>query len=166
MSEIIELVNEASSEGIQKEYEYKYILTEQIYKVLNNESFKELSIQSNQKIRFTAKSKKTRPYIYFDTPALDLLNKKAQFSVRKRENDFFITFKKPEYGFENPSLTGRVENNYKLTLTEGEAIFASSSVDKNTRSSREGRNFCRHRWLTYERTLPLHSGYESFFCIH
>lgn len=83
MSEIIELVNEASSEGIQKEYEYKYILTEQIYKVLNNESFKELSIQSNQKIRFTAKSKKTRPYIYFDTPALDLLNKKHNSAFAK-----------------------------------------------------------------------------------
>ena len=92
MSEIIELVNEASSEGIQKEYEYKYILTEQIYKVLNNESFKELSIQSNQKIRFTAKSKKTRPYIYFDTPALDLLNKKAQFSVRKTRIRFWESF--------------------------------------------------------------------------
>lgn len=128
MSEIIELINEASSEGIQREYEYKYILTEQIYKVLLNESFKEISISSNQKIKFTTKSKKTRPYIYFDTPNLDLLNKKAQFSVRKRENDYFITFKKPEYGFENPSLTGRVENNYKLTLAEGESIFASSTV--------------------------------------
>ncbi|MCP5495268.1 MAG: hypothetical protein H7A23_11995 [Leptospiraceae bacterium] len=79
-------------------------------------------------LEFTKSITKTRPYLYFDTENNELLNYKMQLSLRKRTEDYMITFKEQGLGFEGEPIAARIEKNAKVNEEIGEKVFKHESL--------------------------------------
>ncbi|MCB1177320.1 MAG: hypothetical protein KDK36_07055 [Leptospiraceae bacterium] len=110
------------------EHESKFAIPKEVFEILSLNSLEEIQLNSNNKIIFLRDESKTRPYIYFDSIDQKLLDWGNQLSLRKRDNDYSITFK---MGIQNPkdsTVLNRVESNLNISIEDGERIVKDKNL--------------------------------------
>ena len=114
---------EKSESGINREHEFKYILPKDIFDLLESSNLEKISIGPDFTVYFKEPRIKNRPYIYIDSDSRMLLNSGAQLSIRKRERDYFLTFKTGNDSLLGDFLTEREENNLQIPESKGNLFW-------------------------------------------